>query len=341
MKGVDSIDNLVDVDTSTTAPTDGQPLVWDATAQAFIPGAASGGSSYEVETIVATAGQTSFALSKFAIGDINFARNGSTLPMASATAVGQAVTYDPAGNAGESIDAGDEITISYIASTVAPNPTNVISDNVDVDTAGAVIGDGLIFDGTEWKPGDITAVSTVVDLTDTLISTPQVGDLLAWDGTQWVNQSPAVQPAGGLIQMQAYQMFFDPEVSIYDSVGVAYAAGTDKAEIYIDVDFIPKSANSIITILHDAEFRISGSGADEYTSVTTEVNSGVSMRFVRQTSVNASSEMGRSNILLPLTSVYKNTSLSTKKFRLYMSRTTGDDVLRMWNGIVTITEVQK
>jgi hypothetical protein len=40
---VGSINDLTDVDTATTPPTDGQTLVWDASSGQFVPGASAGG----------------------------------------------------------------------------------------------------------------------------------------------------------------------------------------------------------------------------------------------------------------------------------------------------------
>ena len=50
-----SIDKLDDVDTSTVAPTDGQALVWDNTAQKWEPGTVSGGGIARAEVSGTTA----------------------------------------------------------------------------------------------------------------------------------------------------------------------------------------------------------------------------------------------------------------------------------------------
>jgi hypothetical protein len=79
-----SIDALSDVDTTTTAPNNGQGLVWDSTANKWKPGnvtAAGGGSGTRtVTTITATSNQTVFTVSGgYTVGYVDVYQNGVKL----------------------------------------------------------------------------------------------------------------------------------------------------------------------------------------------------------------------------------------------------------------------
>lgn len=67
----------------------------------------------ELETFVATAGQTTFTLMNDVVGDVHFSRNGSTLPDDAATVVGNVVTYVPTSNGGNPLLVNDRIEIAY------------------------------------------------------------------------------------------------------------------------------------------------------------------------------------------------------------------------------------
>ena len=200
---VGAIDDLTDVDTTTAAPTDGQTLVWDSTSSNWVPGSTSS-STFETETTVATAGQTNISLSQIPVGSVHLTRNGSSLPADSFTVLGQIVTYVPANNNNEPLEAGDVITVSYInAEGPDYTPTNVISDNTDVDTSGAVDGDALVYDLANgvWKPGQVaggSSVGALDDLTDVDVSTtpPTDGQALVYDATnsEWIPGDAAAFP---------------------------------------------------------------------------------------------------------------------------------------------------
>ena len=98
-----SIDNLDDVDTSTVAPTNGQALVWDNTAQKWEPGTISGGvTSVTGTSPIASSGGTTPAIS---IQDATTAQKGavqltdstsSTSTTTAATPNSVKTTYDAA-----------------------------------------------------------------------------------------------------------------------------------------------------------------------------------------------------------------------------------------------------
>jgi hypothetical protein len=81
--------------------------------------------------------------------------------------------------------------------TQAPGPTRFDElDDVDLDTIAPTIGDGIVWDGTDWipDPPDVVVPPPVVvddlDDVDTTTSAPSNGDTLEWDGTHWVPGTP-------------------------------------------------------------------------------------------------------------------------------------------------------
>jgi hypothetical protein len=79
-----SIDALSDVDTTTTAPTNGQGLVWDTVTSKWKPGNVTaeltGSTTRTVSTITATSGQTVFtATGGYTVGYADVYQNGIKL----------------------------------------------------------------------------------------------------------------------------------------------------------------------------------------------------------------------------------------------------------------------
>lgn len=72
------------------------------------------------------------------------------------------------------------------------HPISSIDDLSDVDTSttGPTTGQTLIWDGTNWVPGDNTlaSIDEHTDV-DTTTVAPNVGEVLTWDGTNWVPQA--------------------------------------------------------------------------------------------------------------------------------------------------------
>ena len=99
---------------------------------------------------------------------------------------GQALTTDGSGN----------------LSWATPSAVGSIDDLSDVDTTtnAPSTGQGLVWDGTQWAPGDVSdvdlATSSIDDLSDvdTTTTAPTNDQVLAWNGTNWV---PADQTGGG------------------------------------------------------------------------------------------------------------------------------------------------
>lgn len=118
-----SIGIFSDVDTTTTAPTDGQVLKWNNTSNKWLPGDDNAGIS---------------SLNIFSTFDSD---NGST------TANAQADTLTVAGGTdiGTAI-VGDTLTISYTGT-----PITTLAGLTDTDfTGGIVQGDSLYWNGTDW-----------------------------------------------------------------------------------------------------------------------------------------------------------------------------------------------
>lgn len=65
--------------------------------------------------------------------------------------------------------------------------------DVDVTTNAPIVGEILLWDGTNWIPqsapaADITA-STIGQLSDVTLTTPSLNDVLTWNGAEWVASS--------------------------------------------------------------------------------------------------------------------------------------------------------
>lgn len=73
--------------------------------------------------------------------------------------------------------------------------TGELNDLSNVSTSPS-IADSLVWDGSRWAASGITGASTLVDLTDTTISTPASGDFLQYNGSAWLNQEVATASSG-------------------------------------------------------------------------------------------------------------------------------------------------
>ncbi len=78
---------------------------------------------------------------------------------------------------------------------VAANTEKVSADgsidthsDVDISTTVPTSGQALVWDGTNWVPGDVTAVESINDLNDvdTSTTTPTSGQALVWNGDDWI-----------------------------------------------------------------------------------------------------------------------------------------------------------
>jgi len=70
---------------------------------------------------------------------------------------------------------------------------------VEIDTAGAITGDVLKYNGSKFgaaSAGGGSAVGVLNDLTDVVITSVATDQLLVYNGTNWVNTTGPVGPAG-------------------------------------------------------------------------------------------------------------------------------------------------
>ena len=60
---------------------------------------------------------------------------------------------------------------------------------VEIDTAGAITGDALVYDGSKFGAASVggSAVAALNDLTDVVITSPAEFQTLEYNGTNWVN----------------------------------------------------------------------------------------------------------------------------------------------------------
>ena len=139
-----SIDELNDVDTSTTTPTNGQALVWDSTLGKWEPGTVSGGSVASIDDI----------------GDVDTTTVAPT--------DGQALIWD---NANSQWEPG----------TVASGSVTSIDDIGDVDTTTVAPTDGqaLVWDNanSQWEPGTVGSAASAAGVHVTQAVTASSGVL--------------------------------------------------------------------------------------------------------------------------------------------------------------------
>lgn len=134
--GVVSIDDLSDVDTSTTLPTDGQALVWDSTLSKWEPGTVSGGGG-AVDSVNGQTGVVSLGLGD--LDDVELESTGSTLTWD--TCLGNTTaSNDPAGSWG-AFETGGNTVISVMS----------VSEEGDVATTlqAIQISDVISVNGTD------------------------------------------------------------------------------------------------------------------------------------------------------------------------------------------------
>ena len=224
-----SIDALSDVDTSTTAPTVGQTLIWDGAN--WVPA---------VNTLASIDGHTDVDTSTIppAVNDLlvwngaNWVAGAPTIgsidvlndvdTTTTAPTAGQTLTWDgtnwvPAANTLASIDGHTDVdtttalpilnqALVWNGTTWVPGlPTAMfINDITDVDTVtnAPIIGQSLVWNGGNWVPG-VNSSMSVDDLTDadTTTTAPAVGQALVWDGTNWIPGNSSTGAINDLIDV--------------------------------------------------------------------------------------------------------------------------------------------
>lgn len=174
---VGSINDLTDVDTVSQVPTHGNTLVWDSDSELWKPGIATNASKISqlldvdltglkngmslswdsdselwkaglnaasvlyVEEFIATAGQTQFVLARTPNSDIAFYRNSAFIAIAATTDSEGTITYNPAANNNQIMQAGDRINVHYTASTIII-PAKTLNSITFQDISGPVDGGG-------------------------------------------------------------------------------------------------------------------------------------------------------------------------------------------------------
>jgi len=175
-----SIDDLSDVDTSTTTPTDGQALVWDNTNSKWVPGASASGSSIDVSDI---------APSNPSDGDLWF--DSSELKTYIYYNDGTSSQWvEAAGNVASNVHLSDAAPSSpsegdlwfnssnlrlyvyyndgnssqWIEASGSVNSTGQTSlddlTDVDITTTAPTNGQTLVFNGTNFVPGTVSGYAT-------------------------------------------------------------------------------------------------------------------------------------------------------------------------------------
>ena len=219
--GLASIDDLADVDTSTTAPTTGQVLKWDGAKWAPGDDATEGGAGLDADTLDGQDGSYYLNYNNFT----NTPTIPSVLTDLSITdgTNGQVLTTDGAGNFSfTTVTSGGGIALTDLSVTTAAasgggslsydNTTGVFTfapavqvtsiddlSDVDTTTAAPTNGQALVWDGTNFVPGTVTSsVTSIDDLDDVDITTttPTTGQVLKWDGSKFIPGND-IQGTGG------------------------------------------------------------------------------------------------------------------------------------------------
>jgi len=180
---INAIDDIGDVDTTSAVPSVGEFLKWDGTN--WVPAAiieASGSVDEHSDVDTTTSAPTTGEFLKW---------NGSNwIPAAIVEANG---TIDSHSDVDLSTPPGNGQILLYNSSTgkwlPSPVPFTIteISDLTDVDTSGAVSGEFLKWDGINWIPDAIPTINTINDIGDATITAATTGDIIQWNGSAWVN----------------------------------------------------------------------------------------------------------------------------------------------------------
>lgn len=245
--GVVSIDDLSDVDTSTTLPTDGQALVWNNLLDKWEPGTVSGGGGGGVDSVNGQTGVVSLG-----IQDMNdYESNGSTFTdrqlYSSWTFTGNAENWDVA-NIGPSeqpwfffnVNALSEIQARFPVGAPVRLVSTGLSDYVStVDQAAALSGGTqyrLIFADSfpaEWLSANPGA-SVVIE------ATLPDGSILTWNSVdeKWSAEEPVVSSVNnevgavslGIQDMDDFGLATDPAAAIYVLPGPCTSNPTSSGE---------------------------------------------------------------------------------------------------------------
>jgi hypothetical protein len=140
---VGNIDDLNDVDTSTVGPENGQALVWDGTS--WIPGTVeSGNIAYTKTTFTATEGQTEFSVA-YSVEQVEVYRNGFLLDISDYVATN-----------GTSITLNAAATLGDVVTVVAFNTVNLVDmESVSITNVEFVATEGQTVFPVEYTSGKV------------------------------------------------------------------------------------------------------------------------------------------------------------------------------------------
>lgn len=194
------IDKLKDVDTVSTAPSNGQALVWSVAQNNWIPGnvaSGGGGGSLVFDTFTGDGVEDTFTLSEpqpteatailvYIDGVIQppvtaYTLSGGDIVFAEAPPLDTSINVLqlPGGGGGGSITVKDEgTTLTSAASTV-----NFVGSGVTATNVGSTV--------TVTIPSGGSA-GPLNDLTDVVITSASTGQVLKYDGTNWINSTDSM-----------------------------------------------------------------------------------------------------------------------------------------------------
>jgi len=178
-----SINALNDVDTATSAPSNGEGLIWNSTSGNWEPGTVSAGP-------VALNDLTDVTITAAASGEV-LRYNGSAWVDAQLaySDLSGTPSLAPVATSGDYNDLTNKPTV--------PASIDDLTD-VDTTTAAPTSGQVLKWNGANWVPQNESGGGTfsIDDATDVDTSTtpPTLGQVLKWDGANWV---PDTDISGG------------------------------------------------------------------------------------------------------------------------------------------------
>ena len=226
---VSSIDELGDVDTTTTAPSDGYVLKWEASSGSWKPAPDLVGTSNAGITLVdlsvnnATASATpslsySNTTGVFTYTPYDPSTYTETDPVFTASPVANVQATDIA-NWDQAHGWGDHSTAGYLTSYTETDPVFSVHPSAGITSAQITLWDtaynwgdhataGYAADtnvsnwdtaygwGDHSTAGYLTTVA-LNNLSDVTITSPSNGEILSYNGTAWVNSTPSGGGGGG------------------------------------------------------------------------------------------------------------------------------------------------
>ena len=173
------IDNLNDVDTTSSAPTTNDVLTWDGTK--WMPAAPPGASGGEANTVSNLGSAQPLFKQKVGV-DLQFytINPGSTKFSITLDGINNEIDLDV-----EEANINHDALSGYVA-----------NEHIDCSTISLIPGTGLSGGGDLCNDRTFSLDAEISDLTDvdTTSSAPNTNDVLTWDGSNWV---PAAAPGSG------------------------------------------------------------------------------------------------------------------------------------------------